>query len=164
MFVSSSGLLILPRCASGVDGLDGFRAVVGSVASRLRDRLVCRRGRKPERPVEKYVEMVVVKEFCRLSLRGAEDNLSYDVFGGRVDHSVVHYWEKRMMRAGVLEEMLRIVGRWVEERLSYAFSVLDSTALTTWRKEKVWMHALTRVSRGFLYPVSASVPGVDTPS
>ncbi|MEM3031746.1 MAG: hypothetical protein QW756_00705 [Nitrososphaerota archaeon] len=36
------------------------------------------------------------REFCKL--RGAEDNISYEVFGEGVDHSVVHCWEKRVRR------------------------------------------------------------------
>jgi len=48
----------------------------------------------------------VVKEFSRSSLRYAEDNYPLFLFGERVDHSVIHYWDKRLRNLGILEKIL----------------------------------------------------------
>jgi len=63
----------------------------------------CGRGGRPV-----SIALIVVKEFSRSSLRYAEDNYSLLLFGERVDHSVIHYWEKRFRRLGILEKIWRM--------------------------------------------------------
>jgi len=70
--------------------------------------------------------LIVVKEFSRSSLRYAEDNYSLFLFGERIDHSVIHYWERRLSKLGILEKILEDVGRVLDDRLGYRFSVLNS--------------------------------------
>jgi len=43
------------------------------------------------------------------------------LFGERVDHSVIHYWERRLRRLGILEKILEDVGRVLDDRLGVLF-------------------------------------------
>jgi len=54
----------------------------------------------------------VVKEFSRSSLRYDEDNYSLLLFGERVDHSVIHYWDKRLRKIGIPEKILILRTPW----------------------------------------------------
>jgi len=51
-------------------------------------------GRRFGRPLRLYVEALVLKEICKVSLRYAE-GLSIAYFGVRVPKSTLHYWERR---------------------------------------------------------------------
>lgn len=65
------------------------------------------RGRRPSREVRKYIAIVVVKEGVKGSLRFAEE-LSYEIFGEGVDHSVIHYQEVRLREAPHDGQLLRL--------------------------------------------------------
>lgn len=52
------------------------------------------RGRKPKHNVADYATLVVLKEYEKRTLRGAEVMLSKLVCKERVDHSVISYWER----------------------------------------------------------------------
>ena len=53
---------------------------------------------------------MVLKEVKKERLRGAEINTSSMVFGERIDHSVIHYWEKRL-REALIEGLLKRIGK-----------------------------------------------------
>lgn len=100
---------------------------------------------------------LVVRERVRWSLRLAEAELSYLIFGERVDHSVIHYWEARLRETGVLKAILEEIGRIIESRLSYRYSVLDWTEISTWSRGDVMLHVAARISEDTVYPVGAYV-------
>jgi len=95
----------------------------------FRDLLILRKGMRAKRDTVGYLMLLLVKEFCRSSLRRAEREYSAKLCGERVDHSVIHYWEKRVGK-DLLKEIVVRIGRLLEEKLGYLFSVLDSTDLT----------------------------------
>ena len=70
----------------------------------------------------------------------------------RVDHSVIHYWEKNIAR-DVIEEIIRVFGSLLEELLSYSISIIDATSFANWYNETMSFHLLVRVSKS-VYPVS----------
>jgi len=51
-------------------------------------------GRRLERPLRLYIEALVLKEVCKVSLRYAE-GLSLTFLGVRIPKSTLHYWEVR---------------------------------------------------------------------
>ncbi|GBC72016.1 hypothetical protein HRbin02_01805 [Candidatus Calditenuaceae archaeon HR02] len=137
-----------------VEDLGELISIVLEVSSRYVGLVVKSRGRRPSR---EYLAIVVVKEGVKWSLRFAEEELSYRLFGERVDHSVIHYWEARLREAGVLEAILEEIGRIVESKLSYRYSVLDWTEVPTWSKGSVMLHVTARISEDTVYPVGAYV-------
>jgi len=97
---------VLPRWFGGLDD-------VMDVSSRYLSLVIfCGRGRRPVRDVRIYIALIVVKEFSRSSLRYAEDNYSLFLFGERIDHSVIHYWEKRLRKIGIPEKILMLRMLW----------------------------------------------------
>jgi len=66
-------------------------------------------------------------------------------------------WEKRLRRLGILEMILEDVGRVLDDRLGYWFSVLDWTEFTTWSMDIVRVTLTVRISYGTVYPVRAYV-------
>jgi len=51
-------------------------------------------GRRLERPLRLYIEALVLKEVCKVSLRYVE-GLSLACLGVRIPKSTLHYWEVR---------------------------------------------------------------------
>ena len=120
---------------------------------------VRRAGRRPKHSMKDYLKLIILKEANRSSLRMAEACYSELVCGMRVDHSVIHYWEKRF-GSGLIEELERHLGRRIEELLNYSFSVLDSTKMSTWRGDTVEFHLLVRIAgdkgSGTVYPAAVA--------
>jgi len=157
-------VFVLPRWFCGVNDVRRVVAFVMDVSSRYLPLVIsCGRGRRPIMDVRIYIALIVVKEFSRSSLRYAEDNYSLLLFGERIDHGGIHYWEKRLRRLGKLEKILEDVGRVLDDRLGYRFSVLDWTELTTWSMDSVRVTLTVRMSYGTVYPVRAyvSTPSTD---
>lgn len=77
------------------------------------------------------IKALLIKEFEGLSLRSAEIR-SQELLGVRIDHSVLHFWEKEL--SNVIE---MIVEKVLENLISidYSISFVDSTIFTN-KKEK----------------------------
>jgi len=58
-----------------------------------------KRGRKPKHDLREYLKLIVAKEARKCNLREAELSYSELICGSRVDHSVIHYWEKSLTLA-----------------------------------------------------------------
>ena len=87
------------------------------------------RGRKPKHDLREYLRLIVVKEARKCSLREAEINYSELICGKRVDHSIIHYWEKKF-NPGLIENLVKPIGKEIEKILDYLFSGIDSTKFT----------------------------------
>jgi hypothetical protein len=76
--------------------------------------------------IRMITKALIVKEFEGLSLRSAEVRAE-KLLGVRIDHSVLHFWEKKL--APYMEE---IVNRILEKlhKLEYSESFADSTVFT----------------------------------
>ena len=72
----------------------------------------------------------------------------------RIDHSVLHYWEKKEKVKQVMAKILNKLAEMLEERLSYDNSALDSTKFVTRDKTLVEIHILTRKAKLSLYASS----------
>ena len=54
-----------------------------------------KRGRKPKHDLRSYLKLIITKEATKSSLREAEIRYSKIICKERIDHSVIHYWEKK---------------------------------------------------------------------
>jgi len=110
-----------------------FDNVVGSMelSKELKPRKYC---------IELLLKVSVVKEFLRVSLRAME-NLTEMFFGAKIDHSVIHYWEKKLNNyiITIVNQILRKL--W---SLDYEMTFIDSTKLSNKTGELIKTHAITR--------------------
>jgi len=83
-----------------------------------------RPGRKPR------INEKIIKEATKSSLREAEIKYSKLICKERIDHSVIHYWEKKF-DSNLIERLVKNLGNKIEKILDYAFSILDSTKFTS---------------------------------
>jgi len=113
------------------------------------------RGRKPKHSIRSYFKLIIAKEAKNASLREAEVDYSKSVCRTRVDHSVIHYWEKKFDK-GVIENLVKRIGIKIENLLGYIFSVIDSTDFTRWNRSNISFHLMNRISKQTVYPVSIS--------
>jgi len=111
------------------------------------------RGQPLKHPLKDYLLLIVIKECKKSSLRAAETDWSIYVCGKRVDHSVIHYWEKNLPPE-VIEQAVRAIGSELEEMLGYDFSVIDATSFFDWHHGTTGFHLLSRICKGTVYPVS----------
>ena len=77
------------------------------------------------------IKALIIKEFECLSLRAAENRVP-DLLGVRIDHSVLHFWEKKLSPR-IEEIMNRILEK--SHSIDYSVSFVDSTIFTN-KKEK----------------------------
>jgi hypothetical protein len=119
-----------------------------------------RRGQPPRHPIKDYLILIVLKESKHASLRDAETDWSEYVCGEHVDHSVIHYWEKKLP-VEIIEEVVRKAGKRLDGLLGYGFSVIDATAFGSWHNGQCGFHLLNRVREGTVYPVSVSRDTLD---
>ncbi len=119
-----------------------------------------RRGRPPKRSIKDYLILIVIKELKKASLRATETDWSKSVCEERVDHSVIHYWEKNLCTE-VVEQAVRIIGSELEEMLGYGFSVIDATSFSDWHHNTLGFHLLNRICNGAVYPVSMHLDSFD---
>jgi len=113
-----------------------------------------KRGRKPKHSIRSYFKLIVVKEYKNASLMDVECDFSKTVCDSRVDHSVIHYWEKKIPK-DIIEKIVRFVAEEVEHQLDYDFSIIDSTKFASWKKnDELEFHTLTRITKGTVYPSS----------
>lgn len=122
-----------------------------------------RRGQPVKSDIKDYLRLILVKEFKDCALRDAETDWSFFVCRRRVDHSVIHYWEKKIGRE-FIEFLVRKLGKMLEGVLGYDFSFMDSTLFTTWNKKEVEFYTAVRIAKGTLYPVGLFFDQSKTPS
>jgi hypothetical protein len=114
------------------------------------------RGAKPKHPVAKYAVLLVLKEFDKRSLRGAEVRLSELICKERVDHSVISYWENRLGMEVVIAKIVAVAGALLDKLLSTLFLVVDSTKFTSWKIQETEVTFCTRIAQGTVYPIGIS--------
>lgn len=148
---------LLPRwCSSCGDK----KLIVESLREAIQDIKPKGRGQPPKHPIKDYVILIILKEAKNASLRDGETDWSEAVCGERIDHSVIHYWEKRIER-GVMERAVRAAGSRIEEVLGYEFSVIDATRFADWRQYETGFHLLSRIQGQTVYPVSMCTDTLD---
>ena len=103
-----------------------------------------KRGRPYKREPRVYIRLIILKEFFSCSLRKAES------LGG-IDHSVIHFWEKKLSK-NFIENLVKQISKSLD--MDYDFSFLDSTVFSTWRNQGIEVHTLARICRETVYPVS----------
>ena len=101
-------------------------------------------GRPPKHNLKKYICLLVLKELKCASLRNAEIEYSKVVCNERVDHSVIHYWEKNIDKE-LIKRLVRTIGAKLEDLLGYELSVIDATSFSNWHKNTKEFHVLVRI-------------------
>lgn len=114
------------------------------------------RGRKPKREIEKYAFILVLKEFDKRTLRGAEEHLSKFVFNERVDHSTLSYWENNPKMIKLLQMFIVIAGALLDDILSSLFTFVDATKFTSWKIKETFVTVCNRISKETVYPIGIS--------
>lgn len=152
---------LLPRWNSILGNKKLFLKSLGKLICSLKIRRG-KRGRPPKRDPIKYIELVITKESDRHSLREAEHNEAFDVFNERIDHSVIHYWEKQIPLE-LMQEIVLLIGSELEDIAGYNYSVMDSTKFSTWKSSEREFHLFIRKHSDTVYPVSISF-GSTSPS
>jgi len=114
------------------------------------------RGRNPKHNPTDYAQLIVLKEFDKKSLRGAEVRLSRFVIGERVDHSVISYWEKKPEIVRCLKLIISRAGQLLDKLCKQSFTFVDATDFTSWNKELVQIHVANRIVDGTIYPIGVS--------
>lgn len=143
---------MLPRWNSMLNNLKLFLLKLEVLLSTKFKR--SKRGRKLKHSIRKYVKLIVVKEYKKASLRSAECDFSRIICDSRVDHSVIHYLEKNLPKE-IIEKIVKLIAKEIEESLDYGFSVIDSTKFASWNKDdELEFHTLTRITKGTVYPSS----------
>jgi len=94
------------------------------------------RGRNPKRNPTSYVEVIVVKELKKKSLRSAETDLTKFILGERVDHSVISYWENKPEMTNCLKIIISRAGL-LTKLLTPLFSFVDSTKFVSWKINEI---------------------------
>ena len=110
------------------------------------------RGRPPKHSIKEYAALIVVKEEKKASLRKAETDYSEEVCPERVDHSVIHYWEKKL--DGVYTSFVKRISKLFSKLTRPKFRIIDSTKFTTWKQKEVEFHTLTAITKKTVFPTS----------
>ncbi|MGB9708222.1 MAG: transposase [Candidatus Pacearchaeota archaeon] len=100
--------------------------------------------------------LIVLKDYNRKSLRGAEVRLSEQVCRERVDHSVIAYWENKEEILLAVAQIIAIAGALLDRLLSTMFSVIDSTKFTSWNIEEAEIFVCNKIAKRTVYPVGIS--------
>ena len=114
------------------------------------------RGCKPKREIEKYAFSLILKEYDKRTLRGAEEHLTKLIFGERVDHSVLSYWENNQKMIRLLQEFVAVAGAILDKALSSLFSFVDATKFTNWKIEETFFTVCNRIAKETVYPIGIS--------
>lgn len=140
---------MLSRWFTEINDIDNFLRVLDKVIDFVEIE-ENKRGRPPKRDKKDYFRLLIVKEFKKRSLRSTETDYSKLVCKERIDHSVIHYWEKNINR-GVIEKIIRLIGK--ELDLSYEYTFVDSTEFTSWIKKSLIFHVSCRITKETVYPI-----------
>lgn len=143
---------MIPRWNSVIYGINSLLSALDKLLPRNIHRN--KRGRKPKHSLRSYLKLVISKEAKRSSLREAESDYSQSVCNQRVDHSVIHYWEKKL--APMLATIVSFIGMILDQKIKYLFSMIDSTKFSYWLRnnKETEFHVMNRISKSTVYPVS----------
>lgn len=114
------------------------------------------RGPKPKHAIAKYATLLVLKEFDKKTLRGAEVRLSELICKERVDHSVISYWENRPGMERIIAQIVTLAGALLNKLLSSLFTFVDATKFTSWKIQEVEVTLCNNIMQGTVYPVGIS--------
>lgn len=114
------------------------------------------KGRKPKRNMENYAFTLILKEFDKRTLRGAEEHLTRFIFNEGVDHSVISYWENNFKMIKLLRIFVAVAGALLDKALSSLFSFVDATKFTNWKIEETFVTVCNRIARETVYPIGIS--------
>ena len=110
------------------------------------------RGRPPKRSIKEYAALIALKEEEKASLRKAETDYSEEICSERVDHSVIHYWEKKLKEVYVA--LVKRIGRLLCRFTRPKFKIIDSTKFATWKQKEIEFHTLTVITKKTVFPIS----------
>lgn len=147
---------MLNRWNSILEDLNVFIDTAKGIVEKITSKLKKKRGRPPKRKIKDYLLLIVTKEFDKKSLRGAEKRLSKDICKERIDHSVIAYWENKPEVAEHMKNIINEIGKELDKRLGWGFSVIDSTKFSNWKINEVEFHVVNRVNHKTVYPVGIS--------
>ena len=111
-----------------------------------------KRGRPPNHTIKEYVALIAIKEEKKSTLRRAETEDSIKVCGERVDHSVIHYWEKKLEELFIA--LVRKIGVLLSTHTKSVFRIIDSTKFATWKNKEIEFHTLTTITKDTVFPLS----------
>jgi len=110
------------------------------------------RGRPAKHPIKHYAALIAVKEEEKVTLRKAETDFSEEICAERVDHSVIHYWEKKLEE--VYTAFVKRIGQLLSKLTRPMFRIIDSTKFATWKQKEVEFHTLTAITKKTVFPTS----------
>jgi hypothetical protein len=110
------------------------------------------RGRPTKHPIKNYAALIALKEEEKTTLRKAETDLSDEICSERVDHSVIHYWEKKL--EDVYVSFVRRIGQLLSKLTRPNFKIIDSTKFATWKQKDIEFHTLTAITKKTVFPAS----------
>jgi len=140
-----------PRWFTDINRVDNFVKVLNKVFVQIKIQ-PNKRGRPPKHPLEEYLKLIIVKEFKRRSLRATETDYSELVCKERVDHSVIHFWEKKVNKE-LLEKIISLLGKELDKHMENEYTFIDSTEFTSWTKEPLVFHVSCRITKETVYPI-----------
>jgi hypothetical protein len=111
-----------------------------------------KRGRPLKRPLAEYTVLLALKEEKKASLREAEANYSEDACAERIDHSVIHYWEKKLRC--VYEFLVQRIGLFLTGKSHEFFRFLDSTKFSNWHQKTYEFHTMHSIAKDMVFPLS----------
>jgi len=114
------------------------------------------RGRKPLREISIYALIIALKEYDERTLRGAEAHITQLINKGRIDHSVIAYWENKEEMPKIITQFICIAGAMLNRYLSSLFTFVDATKFSSWKMEEVNIHVCNKIANGTVYPIGAS--------
>ena len=139
-----------PRWFTALNCIDNFLEQLDKIIPELEIPRK-RRGRPPKHPIQDYLRLLIIKEFKKRSLRSTETDYSELVCEQRVDHSVIHYWEKNIDR-DLIEEIIVLIGQKLDNSFNYEYTFIDATEFTSWNKNPLIFHVSCRITKETVYP------------
>ena len=77
---------------------------------------------------------------------------SEEICSERVDHSVIHYWEKKLEE--VYTAFVKRIGQLLSKLTRPMFRIIDSTKFATWKQKEIEFHTLTAITKKTVFPTS----------
>lgn len=142
---------MLPRWITHLNDIKLFLSKLDEVLKSVRIEKN-KRGRPPKHDKKDYLKLLIVKEFKKRSLRSAETDYSEFICEQRVDHSVIHYWEKNLDKQ-LITKIIVLIGKKIDSSLRYDFTFVDATEFTSWVKNDLAFHVSCRITKETVYPI-----------
>lgn len=141
---------MLPRWNTVLNNINLFLRTLDAALTRIKLKKTMR-GRPPKHEKKTYLRLLILKEFKKRSLRSAETDYSELICNQRVDHSVIHYWEKNLDK-GLIEEIITLIGKKIDSSMEYEYTFADATEFTSWNKKELIFHLSCRITKQTVYP------------